>query len=103
VPPPPAKEEAEDKTPWWKNFCDPRWLLSVRLLASAWALHVSSTQRGAARALSGCEALTALERKRCSAARRAAHGAFTLHAPAHGQCRYGPGQPAAPLGAPEAW
>ena len=31
VPPPPAKPEPpEPKVPWWKNFCDPRWLLSVR-------------------------------------------------------------------------
>jgi len=30
VPPGPAKEEAEVKLPWWKNFCDPRWLISVR-------------------------------------------------------------------------
>jgi hypothetical protein len=31
TPPPPAKPEApEPRVPWWKNFCDPRWLLSVR-------------------------------------------------------------------------
>ena len=35
VPPPPAKEEPEVKVPWWKNFCDPRWLISVRSGASA--------------------------------------------------------------------
>ena len=35
VPPPPAKEEPEVKTPWWKNFCDPRGLISVRGCDSA--------------------------------------------------------------------
>ena len=31
TPPPPAKPEPpEAPVPWWKNLCDPRWLISVR-------------------------------------------------------------------------
>lgn len=34
-PPPPKPEPPVPRVPWWKNFCDPRWLLSVRARAES--------------------------------------------------------------------
>jgi hypothetical protein len=80
TPPPPAKPEPpEPVVPWWKNFCDPRWLLSVR--GACVGVH-SGVARRALTAKRACDAAYG-----CAAGCAALSALRALHAPPHARPR----------------